>query len=239
MKSFSKKNRLAKQIITLLVISIVIVLAYVFLNFRIKALQHHPMLDDLLELLFLLAISYIVAYIFYYLTVQLEHDINLPSRREYVSRRLGRIISNSEFILGELRAHAKNKGATLDEVPTAGQLKVACSGVCPDEKLETAPTNGPYKDIDWYEAINIVFETINESKQEIILLAQDIDMELIGLLDELTDSQISRVNRVSSSHRIQDIGELDFEGFFHTIEKIKKYKIRLDKMNKKSRGRLS
>lgn len=217
----------------LLVISIVLIVIFTIADYEIERLGR-PLLSKFAELMFLIAISYVVAYIFFYLTVQLKYDRQLPQRREYVSRRLGKIIYSSEFILSELKAHADILGISLDNPPSPAQLAKICGGVRPCEKF-SAPPEGFPDDFDWLDAVNLVFGIIGTAKEEIIQLSADIDMELVDLLDELTDSQVNRMASLFRRRPDAHIGEWDFSAFFHTIEKIKKYKARLDAANKKNR----
>lgn len=228
------RTGLPRALPVILAVAITSLLAVLVLDSWIDSLGR-PVLARSADLLFDLSVAYIVAFMFYYLTVKLKYDRELPGKMKYVSMRLGNILNNAELLRKELHLQASTYNIKMDTRPAEEQIVELSRRINPQEAF-TQISDLYDGSVNWFDAISIIFAQINESKQEIILLSPEIDIRLIGLLDEITDCSLTRLAHMPRKSSVKNITGWEFSRFFDAIEKIRDYKHDLDSRLKKKRN---
>lgn len=234
----TKKIRtgLPRALPVILGIAIVSLLAVLALDSWLDSLGR-PILARAADLVFDISVAYIVAYIFYFLTVRMRYERELPGKMKYVSMRLGNILNMADLLRRELNLQASAYNIPLQVPPTAQQITDLGRRINPQEAF-TQISDAYNGSVNWFDAINIIFAQINESKQEIILLSPEIDIQLVGLLDEITDCSLTRIAHMPRKNSMKNISGWELTRFFDATDKISEYKSELDRqINKKNNGR--
>ena len=236
MTNIKIRTGLPRALPVILGIAIVSLITVLMLDSWLDSLGH-PTLARAADLVFDISVAYIVAYIFYYLTIRVRYERELPGKMKYVSMRLGNILRMADLLRKELNLQASAYNIPLQIPPTARQIDDLGRRINPQEAF-TQISDAYNGSVNWFDAINIIFAQINESKQEIILLSPELDIHLIGLLDEITDCSLTRIAHMPRKNSMKNISGWELTRFFDATEKIRDYKSELDRqLNKKSTGK--
>lgn len=217
-----KKNALT----IVLLLCLVAVILLTFIDYELD-LHAKPIAVKFINLFYAIAVAYVTGYQFYFLTVVMKDLEERPKRDKYVSARLGKIIGGGTIIAKELKYYAETHGVSGSKPINDSDLAAIKSNINPNAEFQSISIASDVK-VNWFDAIEIIFNQIREAKSEIILLSGKLDLDLVGLLDELTDSQITVYPTKTNKDAITDIKEWDFKAFFATVGKIQDYRSKLD-----------
>lgn len=136
------------------------------------------------QIIYNLCLSYVSAFIFYFLVVHIKEQEDKKNLYPYLSKKVYKVIKNALELISEL---AKASNTTIaNKYPTTSELDSMCKNVNlnTNAPLLSGRRNYPI----WIQYFNYLIKKSNNATDKIFKKMQFLDTELVNMLAEIEDS---------------------------------------------------
>ena len=210
----------------LLILFIIAFLTIILIDFwLIKVPQKFDGGAKIGSIVYRLCISYISAFIFYFLVVHLKNQKDKENIYSYISSKINSIVLDSKDLAQSMsiESDVKMEGT----YPTEEELNSICKVINPHSKAPLI-INRVSNYANWIQYLNYYKERSNKTTQKIYLKMHFLDSDLVNLLAKIEDC--TYFESIGLMIKIMPIGNIDLLAFapelmkyFDLIKDLEKY----------------
>lgn len=180
------------------------------------------------QIIYKLCMSYISAFIFYFLVVHIKQQKDKKNLYPYVTKKVNRVIGSAWVIIAEI---AKASNITLAEkYPTKEELDIICKKINPHAKAPLL-LGSKENNVNWIQYFDFHKKRSNDAIEKAFKNMPFLESELVNILTRIEDNSlfmylVHLVNIMPIKNQDITFIQSNLSDYIELIKKLEKYAVK-------------